>query len=118
MMLKNLILRNFIPCQFSLKKLNVTYKNTCKITSVVCNWCGTIFTVFLEWFRLIQNQGIFNSKCYTVLYLNKNIFIFGKTGTKLWSFCNLEDETALHLFANCTKSNIFWANITSFSMEI
>ena len=55
---------------------------------------------------------------HTVLYLNKNIFIFGKTGTKLWSFCNLEDETALHLFANCTKSNIFWANITSFSMEI
>lgn len=55
---------------------------------------------------------------HTVLYLNKNIFIFGKTGTKLWSFCNLEDETALHLFANCTKTNIFWANITSFSMEI
>ena len=49
-----------------------------------------------------------------MLYLNKKLVIFGKTDTKLCSFCNLEDETTLHLSANCTKTNILWANIKEF----
>ena len=51
---------------------------------------------------------------HNVLYLNKKLVIFGKTQTKLCSFCNFEDETTLHLFANCTKINILWANIKEF----
>ena len=98
MMLKNLILRNFIPFQFSLKILNVPHKNTFKITSV-----NDIYS--LPQMVSIDPEprpfSIFQFKIsHTVLYLNKDIVIFGKTGTKLWSFCNLEDETALHLFAN------------------
>ena len=49
-----------------------------------------------------------------MLYLNKNLFIFGKTDTKLCSFCQLEGETPFELFANCTKTNILWANIKEF----
>ena len=48
MMLKNLMLKNFVPFQFSLKILNPPHKNTFKITSVVCSQCGAIFTVFPE----------------------------------------------------------------------
>ena len=51
-----------------------------------------------------------------VLYLNK-LFIFGKTDTKRCSFRNFEDETTVHLFANCTKTNILWANIKEFFNE-
>ena len=40
---------------------------------------------------------------HNMLYLNKNLFIFGKTDTKLCSFCKLEGETPFELFANCTK---------------
>ena len=49
-----------------------------------------------------------------VLYLKRKIFFFGKTDTKLCYFCNLEDETTLYLFTNCTKANIVWANIKEF----
>ena len=51
---------------------------------------------------------------HNLLYLNKKRFIFGKTDTKLWSFCNHEDETTLYLFANCTKTDIIRANIKEF----
>ena len=43
---------------------------------------------------------------HNVLYLNKKLFIFGKTDAKLCSFWNLEDETADHLFSKCTKTII------------
>ena len=55
MILKNLKLKNFIPFEFSKKILNPHHKNTFNITSVVCNWCAAIFTVFFELLQLIQN---------------------------------------------------------------
>ena len=33
-----------------------------------------------------------------VLYLNKMLFKFGKSGSPLCSFCNVKDETPYHLF--------------------
>ena len=35
------------------------------------------------------------------LYLNKHVYIFKLSETKLCSFCNQEDETIIHLSANC-----------------
>ena len=52
-----------------------------------------------------------------MLYLNKRLFIFGKTDTKLCSFCNLEDEATVHLFANCTKTNTFWLTFIIFQWK-
>ena len=102
------MLKNFIPFQLSLK---IPHKNDFKITSMVCNWC-------LPRIVTIDSFCIFNTKYYiNVLYLNKKLFIFGKTDTKLCSFCKLDDETTLHLFANCTKTNILWANIKEFCDE-
>ena len=45
-------------------------------------------------FKLLKN----------VLYLNKMLFKFGKSGSPLCSFCNLKDETPYHLFYECSHT--------------
>ena len=47
------------------------------------------------------------------LYLNKHLYIFKLSDTKLCSFCNQEDETAINLFANCSKSKT-WNSLKEF----
>ena len=37
-----------------------------------------------------------------ILYLNKQLFIFNKKGTKLCSHCRWQDETTNHIFVECT----------------
>ena len=39
-----------------------------------------------------------------VLYLNKMLFKFGKSGSPLCSFCNLKNETPYHLFYECSHA--------------
>ena len=48
------------------------------------------------------------------LYLNKHLYIFKLSDTKLCSFCNQEDETVIHLFANCSKSKTLWNSLKEF----
>ena len=55
--------------------------------------------------------GAPETSIYFFVALNTNLFVFGKTDTIPCSVCNIEHETTLHLLANCTKTNIFWANI-------
>ena len=55
--------------------------------------------------------GTPETSVYFFVALNTNLFIFGKTDTIICYVCNIEHETTLHLLANCTKTNIFWANI-------
>ena len=38
------------------------------------------------------------------LYLNKHLYIFKLRDTKFFFFCNQQDETIFHLFANYLKS--------------
>ena len=45
-----------------------------------------------------------------VLYLNKMLFRFGKIDSPLCSFCKMIEETPLHLFYNCIKTNFFGTN--------
>ena len=40
-----------------------------------------------------------------VLYSNKMLFKFGKSGRPLCSFCNLKDENPYHLFSECSHTN-------------
>ena len=70
----------------------------------------------LPWIVTIDSQlRYFQYKIlHNVLYLNKNLFLFHKSTTKLCSFCNLEDETAVHLFANCNINTSLWNNIKEF----
>ena len=48
------------------------------------------------------------------LYLNKHLYIFTLSDTKLCSFCNQEDETVIHLFANRSKSKTLWNSLKEF----
>ena len=48
------------------------------------------------------------------LYLNKHLHIFKLSDIKLGSFCNKEDETVIHLFANCSKSKTLWNSLKEF----
>ena len=43
-----------------------------------------------------------------VLYLNKMLFKFGKSGALLCSFCNLKNGTPYHLFYERSQTNSFW----------
>ena len=48
------------------------------------------------------------------LYLNKHFYIFKLSDTKLCSFCSQENETVIHLFANCSKSKTLWNSLKEF----
>ena len=46
-----------------------------------------------------------------VLFLNKRLFTFAKSNTTLCSFCHLEDETVIHLFALCRETKVLWKKL-------
>ena len=48
------------------------------------------------------------------LYLDKHLYIFKLSDTKLCSFCNQEDETVIYLFSNCSKSKTLWNSLKEF----
>ena len=61
---------------------------------------------------LDSNLRIFQYKLLNnILYLNKMLFKFGKVTSPLCSFCKLEDETPLHLFYFCSKTQILWNHL-------
>ena len=39
-------------------------------------------------------------------YFNQKLFLFRKHNTSVCSYCNLEDETVIHLFVHCSKTTI------------
>ena len=53
------------------------------------------------------------------LYVNKHLYIFKLSDTKLcsFSFCNQEDETIIHLFANCPNGKTLWDSLKEFLKE-
>ena len=48
--------------------------------------------------RIFQYKVLNNA-----LYLNKRLYIFKPSDTKICSFCSQEDEIIIHLLANCCK---------------
>ena len=51
---------------------------------------------------------------HNTLYLNQKLFLFCKHDTPLCSFCNLEDETVIHLFVHCSKTKGLWCTVIEF----
>ena len=49
-----------------------------------------------------------------VLYLNKMLFKFGKSGSPLCSFCNVKDETPYHLLYKCSHTISLWNQLHHF----
>jgi len=48
------------------------------------------------------------------LYLNQRLHAFGKSPTRLCSFCDNHDETPQHIFSDCHYSLRLWNSITFF----
>ena len=48
---------------------------------------------------------------HNILYLNKILFRMGKHETKWCSFCNINEETIIHFFAECHISRKLWKNL-------
>jgi hypothetical protein len=46
-----------------------------------------------------------------ILYLNKKLFLFGKTESRLCSFCENADEDPEHLFSTCPHSIALWRSL-------
>ena len=51
---------------------------------------------------------------YNVLYLNKKLFIIGKSSSPLCLFCKNDNETILHLFYECDLTKALWKSLISF----
>ena len=49
-----------------------------------------------------------------VLYLNKMLSKFGKSGSPLCSFCNVKDETPYHLFYELSHTTSSWNQLRHF----
>ena len=54
--------------------------------------------------RRVTNLRIFQYKI-----LNENLFKFKIVSSPLCSFCNLEDETPIHLFYSCNQTKFLWS---------
>ena len=78
----------------------------------------------LNWKEIYLVPRKVSLDCYTrsfqykllnnVLYLNKKVFIFGKSSSPLCSFCKNVDETILHLFYECDITKALWKSLISF----
>ena len=51
---------------------------------------------------------------YNILYLNKKLYIFGKTDSPLCSICHSNDETVAHLFCGCVRVSQVWSQLRIF----
>ena len=61
------------------------------------------------------NLRIFQYKILNnVLYLNEKLFRFKKVLCLLCFFCQSENETPIHLFHCCIKTNLFWYKLKKF----
>ena len=49
-----------------------------------------------------------------VLFLNKKLHIFGIKLSPLCSFCNLCDETPLHIFYECDSIKCLWSDLVHY----
>ena len=46
-----------------------------------------------------------------ILYLNKQLYIFYKEDTKLYSYCRLQDETTNHIFVEYMFAIKLWSDL-------
>ena len=61
------------------------------------------------------NLPIFQYKILNnVLYLNEKLFRFKKISSPLCSFYQSENETPIHLFHGCIKTNLLWYKFKKF----
>ena len=48
---------------------------------------------------------------HNILFLNKKLYLSGKTKSPLCSYCNTNDETPIHLFCECNSTKSLWIQL-------
>ena len=48
-----------------------------------------------------------------ILFLNKRLYLSGKTKNPLCSYCNTNNETPIHLFCECNSTKSLWLQLNS-----
>ena len=46
-----------------------------------------------------------------ILFLNKNLYLFGIKESPLCFYCNTNDETPIHLFYECNSTKYLWLQL-------
>ena len=49
-----------------------------------------------------------------ILFLNKNVYLFGMKESPLCFYCNTNDETSIHLFYECNSTKYLWLQLNRY----
>ena len=93
---------------------------TDKVTSVT--YFETMFNLNnLDWTKIFILPSLTTYNTYlrsfqykilhNILFLNKKLYLFGKTESPLCSYCNTIDETPIHLFCECNSTKYLWLQL-------
>ena len=63
-------------------------------------------TTYNTYLRSFQYKILHN-----ILFLNKKLYLSGKTKSPLCSYCNTNDETPIHLFCECNSTKSLWLQL-------
>ena len=84
--------------------------NEVLIPNVLNNPLAFLFLMNIDFFLPQATQF---DRSINVFYLNKNLFEFNKINSPECSFCKCEEETTIHLFHICRKTQALWTQLTS-----
>ena len=88
------------------KVTSVTYFGT-KFNGNSLDWTKILLlprlTTYNTYLRSFQYKILHN-----ILFLNKKLYLSGKTKDPLCSYCNTNDKTPIHLFCECNSAKSLW----------
>ena len=91
------------------KVTSVTYFET-KFNGNSLDWTKIFLlprlTTYNTYLRSFQYKILHN-----ILFLNKKLYLSGKTKSPLCSYCNTNDETPIHLFCECNSTKSLWLQL-------
>ena len=91
------------------KVTSVTYFET-KFNRNSLDWTKIFLlpglTTYNTYIRSFQYKILYN-----ILFLNKKLYLSGKTKNPLCSYCSTNDETPIHLFCECNSTKFLWLQI-------
>ena len=93
------------------KVTSVTYFET-KFNGNSLDWTKIFLlprlTTYNTYLRSLQHKILHN-----ILFLNKKLYLSGKTKNPLCSYCNTNDKTPIHLFCECNSAKSLWLQLNS-----
>ena len=104
---------NFIWCHFNMKQLRQPHKSIMRACFRIWLTSGNIYS---STYYHNDSKSCFQYKIlHNALYLNQKLFLFHKLNI---SFCNLEDEAFIHLFAHSSKTKELQCTVIEYLKKI